>query len=55
MPETKVINSLLVALEPDEDAEEVAEELEERDDVVRADVLEVEAEVQEETTEAEDA
>jgi hypothetical protein len=55
MAKTKVINSVLVALEPDEDAEEVAEELEERDGVVLTDVLEVEAEVQEETTEAEDA
>ncbi|AGM11683.1 hypothetical protein HCTV5_74 [Halovirus HCTV-5] len=38
------INSLLVALEPDRDAEEVAEELRERGDVVRVDVLEVEEE-----------
>jgi hypothetical protein len=38
------INSLLVALEPDEDAEDVAEELRERDDVVRVDVLRVEEE-----------
>ncbi|AGC34444.1 hypothetical protein HVTV-2_gp74 [Haloarcula virus HVTV-2] len=36
------INSLLVALGPEEDAEDVADELRERDDVVRVDVLEVE-------------
>lgn len=55
MADSTVINSLLVALDVDVDAEKVAEELEERDDVVRADVLEVETEVQETTTEAEDA
>lgn len=43
-----MINSLLVALEMDVDAEEFAEELEDHDDVVRADVLEVEAKVNEE-------
>lgn len=45
MPETRVINSLLVTLDPDEDPDDVADELEERDDVVRVSVLEVEGEV----------
>lgn len=45
MPENKVINSVLVALEMDADADGVAEEFENREDVVRAKVLEVEAEI----------
>ncbi|AGM11933.1 hypothetical protein DNAM5_72 [Haloarcula californiae tailed virus 1] len=47
MPDTTVINSLLVTLEPDEDAEDVKEELEDRDDVVRVSILKVEGQVEE--------
>jgi len=45
MTKTKALNSLLVTLEPGEDGEVISEELEERDDVVRVSVLEVEAEI----------
>lgn len=45
MSKTRVINSLLVTLEPDEDPEALKEEMEERDSVMGVKTLEVKGEI----------